>query len=454
MRIDLYLLIWLTLCAGLSVAKNGASAVAFKRAPLVDMDPTQVSVLLEVANSWPSLKTRSTGAWTESNLQSACSSSSAAYGIVSCNDTGFVKELVFEDTTTTTGPLPVSIGSLEALISFASNGPISGSLPSSWSALTQLQTLQLANSRLTGNMPPSWSSLTSLETVVLNWASVSGAASSAALDWPSGILPLSSTLTSLTVTGYNFGSGNALPTEFFTSPMLLSLSLRNVIYDGSLPSSMLNNTKLVGVEIIGAPSLSSLNPIVPYLPNDWSTMSGLTTIHFENLPWLGNYPTSLPSNIIRLTLSNLPRLTGGVEVATVNYENLQVLIMDSLPSVGGAVPCPLHPESSSLSTLSVNDVGFSTLNASLFLCPVLQTLAITNMKAMTTQPLPNPTNMACGVESLNLYVAFEDPKLAPFNRKIFRRTCANFLMVFGSATLLLLTWNGNGLAGRRKRTLF
>ena len=413
MRFALYLLIWLALWASLSVAKTGAFALATKRAPLVDTDPSQVTVLLEIANSWPSLKTLSTGAWTESNLQSACSSGSVAYGIMSCNDTGFVKELLFGDMSTTTGTLPDAIGSLEALISFISNGPISGSLPSSLGSLTRLQTLQMANSQLTGNIPSSWSGLTSLETLVLNWASESGAASSEALDWPVGTLPLSSSLNSLTIIGYNFGAGNALPTEFFASPILLSFSLRNIIYDGSLPSSMLNNTKLVDVEIIGASSLSSLTPIPPYLPNDWSSMSGLMSISFQNLPWMGNYPTSLPSKLTFFQLSNLPHVSGSAMAAVASHENLQTLILDSLPTVGGAVPCPLHPESSSLEAVLINDVGFTALNASIFSCTALETLSITSMQMLPTQPLPNPGNMGCNVKALNLYVSGRNRTLCP-----------------------------------------
>lgn len=403
-------LVLLALSASLFCVENASSFPTLHRAPLVSTDDGQVQVLLQLANSWPALQTRSTGAWTETNLKSACASGSSAYGILSCNGTGFVKELGFEDTSITVGQLPDLVASLEALTSFSSFGPISGTLPFTWSALTQLQTLQLTGSHITGNIPPQWSSMTALETVVLSWASASGDASSAALIWPEGVLPVSSSLSSLALMGYNFGANNPLPVEFFTSATLSSLSLRSIIFDGSVSAGLLNNTKLDSVEIIADQSVASSSPAtspstVPFLPNDWSIMRALTSISFQNLPWLGNYPTALPPNLNSLTLVNLPLLTGSATIATVSYSSMQVIVLDNLPKVGGAIPCPAHPESSSLKKVSFNRVGFTgTLNASIFWCPELESLTITNMMKLTPQPLPNPPNIPCKVQSLNLCV--------------------------------------------------
>jgi len=73
------------------------------------------------------------------------------------------------------GTLPASLSALTNLSSLSlSGGNMSGSLPHPWSRLSCLQFLSVARHRLTGTLPPQYSSLTGLSHLSLNGNRLSG----------------------------------------------------------------------------------------------------------------------------------------------------------------------------------------------------------------------------------------------------------------------------------------
>lgn len=381
--------------------------------PVPVMDASQVSALFEILDAWPSLGSDDVfGAWSNDTLWSACDGVSA-YGILSCNASGFVTELLFTDGVNPCGPLPDAIAQLTALTTFSSYGPINGTLPASWSALTALSTLIISNSQLSGAIPSSWVNLHALSQLTLEWylpsdsetdpvnlppvdgiEYVDDPASANIVTWNAGALPLSS-LTAINLVSLNL-AGQPLPDEFFTSPTLTSLTLDGIAWDGSVPASLFTNNILYNFLL---ESLSFTPSINGNIPADWSHMTAMKSISITGAPWGGNFPTALPSSLQTLIILDAPNLAGTMPQALFDMGSMRSIIIANAPQLGGDLHSPRAPASSNFTTLYFSAVGFNgTLGAGILSLPKLTSLQIYNIQNWAPQTLPEAT--ACRTTKL------------------------------------------------------
>ncbi|CAI7930535.1 unnamed protein product, partial [Closterium sp. NIES-54] len=108
----------------------------------VTLDPTQAAVLKDSA--WG----KTFDGWTDANPD--CSTTAG----VTCDDTGMITKLEIAYTRIS-GSIPSSISALRKL-------QLSGSIPSTIGLLTGLTTIELSYNKLTGSIPPTITSLTTL----------------------------------------------------------------------------------------------------------------------------------------------------------------------------------------------------------------------------------------------------------------------------------------------------
>lgn len=363
-----------------------------------DMHPDQVAIMLEIANEWPELQNFSAGAWNEANLVASCRTPQSAYGIVACNATGWITSLRLLDLVVPSGPLPDAVGDLEALtnLELFSFG-LNGTLPSRWSSLAQLSKLTIYAS-VSGPLPASWSSLTSLSELNLRWAPT-GETSTVETPWIVNSLPKSQNL-ALTLSGYNFGMASPLPAELFETTSIISLTLSDVLFDGSVPQDLTYNSLLTSLTISATSSVAQLPPSATPMPSsEWANMTILGSLTLKNLPWSGTFPAVLPP-VSTLTLTNLPYLSGSLPHHLFDGFYLMNIYLDTLPNVTGGVSIST---SSILTTLSLNNMGLNgTLNATLFSASALADLVITNMEHLPQHSLPE--SLTCPyLQTVKLY---------------------------------------------------
>ena len=109
-----------------------ACYVALTPVSAVQIDESQVQAMVQAGQQ--------TGfGWTVEALRNACTTRYA--GVYSCNETGFVTSIVLNGATITVAP-PAFSG-LVALKTITITYFLNGTLPSSWSSLTQLEGIYL-----------------------------------------------------------------------------------------------------------------------------------------------------------------------------------------------------------------------------------------------------------------------------------------------------------------------
>ncbi len=185
-------------------------------------------------------------------------------------------------------PLPSWIATTPTLNWLRLNNTlISGSLPSSWSSLTNLYHMDLSNMiNLTGSLPSSWSTMTNLWELILDNNN---------LTW-------------------------SLPSSWSTMTNLTRLSLSSTTnLTGTLPSSWSNLRKLITLRL-------NNNTLNGEIPSSWSSLTWLTAFTIANNNIDGPIPTwlntSYPSlGINSSTISNNCMYTGFVSGSLLTYMN-------------------------------------------------------------------------------------------------------------------------------------
>ncbi|GAB4024626.1 leucine-rich repeat domain-containing protein [Spirosoma koreense] len=149
------------------------------------------------------------------------------------------------------------------------NNNLNGTLPTSLSALTSLQTLDLQSNNLSGTIPASLSTLTSLQTLNLSVNSLSGS------------IPASlSALTALReLLLFNTGLSGSIPEGLSALTALQTLDLHNGALSGSIPGSLAALTGLQTLDLSG-------NQLSGCLPASLSAFCGTTSVNISNNPAL------------------------------------------------------------------------------------------------------------------------------------------------------------------------
>ncbi|GAA4409267.1 hypothetical protein GCM10023187_32300 [Nibrella viscosa] len=234
------------------------------------------------------------------------------------------------------GSLPASWSALTNLRDLRAQGnQLSGSLPDSWSALTNLQVLILDNNNLNGSLPASWSALASLQELWLVGNQLSGSlpASWSALtklqllraqsNQLSGSLPTSwSALPNLQQLYLNDNQlSGSLPDSWSALPSLRVLNLFQNQLSGSLPASWSALTSLQVLRLFG-------NDLNGSLPASWSALPNLQLLRLDDNQLSGSLPDSWSALTTLFDLRlNDNQLSGSLPTSWSALTNLQFLYL-------------------------------------------------------------------------------------------------------------------------------
>jgi hypothetical protein len=183
-----------------------------------------------------------------------------------------------------------------------------GTLPASWSALSQLTHLDILDVKVTGHLPSSWSAMSSLQGLFLRGSALVVGLN--ALDISSN--PVSAINGSLPA---SWGSLHNLKYLYISDHLTLT---------GSLPAqwSTLNN---VSIMIIQAPAPYFTSSLAGNLPPAWSSLRSLRELNVVNNHLTGTLPpeySTLGKDGLALFVSG-NKLTGTIPIA---YDMTGVLV--------------------------------------------------------------------------------------------------------------------------------
>ncbi|KAJ1406347.1 Leucine-rich repeat [Sesbania bispinosa] len=222
-------------------------------------------------------------------------------------------------------------GSLESL-EFRSNPGLIGSIPSSFGALKNLQSLVLLENGLTGQIPPDIGNLIKLKRLVL---------------------------------AGNYFSGR-IPDIFGGLRELLIFDLSRNSFSGTLPLTLGSLTSVLKLDL-------SHNHLKGNLLNEFANLKNLTLMDLRNNRFSGGLTMSFEEmySLEEMVLSNNPL---GGDIRALKWENLQNLVILDLSNMGltGEIP-------ESISELKqLRFLGLSDNNLTGNLSPKLETLPCLN----------------------------------------------------------------------------
>lgn len=134
-----------------------------------------------------------------------------------------------------TGTLPAAWSGMTALTEvYMDSNQLSGPLPEQWSRMAALNTLMVASNTLTGTLPPAWGSMTQLQLLDLSSNTLSGTLPAA---WS-----LMSVLETITLSSNDLSG--SLPASWGTMPALMFVFVDGNAFCGCLPTEWTSNTQL------------------------------------------------------------------------------------------------------------------------------------------------------------------------------------------------------------------
>lgn len=363
-----------------------ASLYARSDAVLLEAD---VNACLAIADSIPGLKTLTTNAWTTTNIQN-CVARHLTCGTTS----GITRVTRLNINSPLTGTFPEAMGLLTELNYVQLDLTITGTLPSSWSALSKLATLNIIGSgKISGSYPTSWSSLTALSLMQLYYDTTM-----APIAFPSSL----SSIGNVVIVG---ASLSEFPSFLASTGTLATITLQNVKIAGSIPSTFYQNTQLTSFILLARESSDF---------DDGSSLGGLagmTKLITFKLSGVGivGLPTSYPATLRTFTLASMPNLVGTIPQSLMDAAGITSISFNDLPGLTGNLPGPQTPAASKLNDVVVLDtVGLTgTIAPNLFNTPTINLLSITSTSL--TGGLPEVTNPA--TSSLVQIASSSNPQL-------------------------------------------
>lgn len=365
------------------------------------MHPSDVLALQSVAQEMsPLLFSGTTGAWTESNLRGSCDTPHLATGIIACNDTGYVTHVDLS-TLRRAGKLAIGFSDLPALRSLLLTSTASGTLPPEYASLSNLESLHIAGNSVSGGFPESWSRLGALKDLYIQF-SLTDSPVPEPPAWLSNLHSIQ--LFNLNWSPYSF------PSSIATSTSLNLVYFSNVLLSGSFPSAFLNNAAIHSFALLDSPRFGSGAD----LPLDWSGMRNLTSLNLRNLDFEGVLPTSYPPKLTSLLLSELEYIEGTIPQTLLDLPTLEVLVIDFLPNLLGDVSAPSNASLSSLSQLSISNSGLDgTISPRLFSSSSLHQLTLSNLNLLGSIPEPVSSDKSAGDASLACSLVYIEIQQTP-----------------------------------------
>ncbi len=247
------------------------------------------------------------------------------------------------------GTIPSSISTLTYLQSLNLRAnTLTGNIPTSLGGLTSLQSLDLAINKLTGTIPPELGNLTNLQVLTLFYNQLQGPIPpelgnlkslqhlELLLNGFSGDIPSQlGNLTNLQFLdlGVNQLTGT-IPPELGNLTNLQSLRLSTNKLQGSIPKELGNLTKLLGLSL-------EYNQLTGTIPTELGSLTNLIDLNLGTNQLSGDFPTWLGgvTNLQNLDLS-FNQLVGGIPSSLGSLTNLQTLRLDR-NQLTGTIPASL-----------------------------------------------------------------------------------------------------------------
>ena len=222
-----------------------------------------------------------------------------------------------------------------------SNRGLSGRIPTSLGALSELRILWLAENQLTGLIPTHIGGLSKMQWMTLSGNQLSGA-----------IPPDMGDLTSLEIMNLNDNRLNGeIPPELSSLSILKTMYLQNNLLEGEIPSELGGLSKIEELNL-------SQNLFSGNIPSELGSLSSLETLDLGSNKLDGGIPTELGSlsNLEHLHLrgnrlsGEIPRELGSLEKLETLYLSTNLLTGDIPPELGAIA-------SLQIIRLSGNDLG-------------------------------------------------------------------------------------------------
>lgn len=338
------------------------------------LEEREVFTCQSLTVDFPELLELTSGAWTLENIQS-CS----AGGLV-CNERGRITAIrVGSDSATISRlrALPEQLSDLSQLETIEFYGLLTGTLPSSWSALHNLKAIELIGSKIHGDFPASWSELEHLLTLNVDFDE----SDTTQLTLPNFLM----NLTRIALRGVSLSE---FPDFLDSSSFVSSFVLRSAKIDnGYIPDSIWTNPKLAILEIdISAESNSFA--LATSIPHDLTPMISLTSLTLSGFAIEGEIPSQWPRGFAQLSLIDLPFLNGTLPQSLLDHAGLNALTLEKLPNLVGDLGSP-QGSVSTLTSIKIEEVGFDgTISPDILTLPELTLFTLASCKKLKG-PLPN-----------------------------------------------------------------
>ena len=361
----------------------------------------EVSACLDIARAIPGLASITPTPWTAPNLASTCNGSSPATGLT-CYDS-ILTSLTID--ASLSGSWPAALSKLTTLGSVAIYAPLTGTLPTEWSALalstsmSSTPSLELnLSSTSSGSLPESWSNITGLKTLTLTFSKTS----TTSISLPSWVGKIETVnVTNGKIDGFSTFTP-ALPNpQSGLDYIMENLYLTNVKLGATFPPGLTTMTYLRNLIIKNDPeNVNFFGSASTSLPADISKMFLCTSISLVNVAFGGSLPSSY-AGCRTYEFSGMPNLVGTIPSSLFNTMLVSTVTLHDLPKVKGSLPSPTQSIFNQVSTIDINNVGLDgTISPQLFSVRSFETLSLVNLPKLKGS-LPESTS-SCGLRRLSV----------------------------------------------------
>ena len=311
----------------------------------VELDESQLQALISIRQEVHLL------GWDDTSLLPSCDDGLPNGQPLECNATGFPTRLSLY---ASDGPIPEAIASLVALKYMRIFYNINGTLPSSWSALKDLETIDIfGNKQFTSALPEEWSSMTSLKSLSIQFSdylyhSDMRPIASSPPSWLGNLVEVELI--------HAYWPNATLPSSIGNSSTLTSFVLRSCAFAGDFPAGLFSNTIIQRVSI-GSSSTDFGKGLV--LPSDLSGMTNLSAFGVTGGGFTGSIPTSFPSTLRSFEMGDLPHIEGSVPQILLDLPNIQSITLARMRKINGSIPRPTDISASTISELTFIDLSLS-----------------------------------------------------------------------------------------------
>jgi hypothetical protein len=400
----------------------------------VPVNDTQLGILRAILDEVPGL-VFADNPWTEANLVGVCHNTTL-FGVLSCDDDGWVDQMMFPYGISWNNPLPRSIGQMKQLNYLYMYSTFFGgtTYPEEWGNLINLRALYLLHIYGSSNgLPESWKNMSQLNTFFLTfpfqptsipdwiptyWPNLQTIDISGSQNSPSPLptWPLSLSNLNVFIAPSNNFNGS-IDAGYWTHPTLNELQIQKNQLSGSI-SPDLSGSSIISLNmgdnlLTGSlpnkypPTLDNIDArnnnfsgsISPSLPNVASIR--IIRLHNNGLSGIVPFPSNLSTSLLReYQISDNTRLTGSLPSGFFSMPNLLYFCAQH-NSMNGNFPTQVPNTTCSIRELYATGNRFTgSLPNRLDLCPFLEVIELSGN--LLTGGLPSGLQNMSALDFINL----------------------------------------------------